>query len=281
LTFRTIVNCIDFGMRARSLLTRTILERQHRDNFCPLFASLDDDSEILYSVYDLNYVIRLLSATARQRGGHADRRHNSDFSSESGSNKSNTMTANSQSSSKYIVVSSSRSSKQKRVANYLRHIYEWTSTFRFTSRYINTIVVALVALYYVFLYWTYQVAIWSSDWVRALPDRVNTRDFEINPGVLLCSLSHTVCFHELCDIGVFKLNEKIIEFTASLRASMLCMLILPAFIAFSICLVQIFLTIRESKIHLTEMWKGKCEFVDSAHKLNKVLVANSSFHFGG
>jgi SMC interacting uncharacterized protein involved in chromosome segregation len=36
-------------------------------------------------------------------------------------------------------------------------------TFRFTSHYCNTITVTLVALYYVFLYWTYNITMIASD----------------------------------------------------------------------------------------------------------------------
>ncbi len=64
-------------MRSRSLLTQTILKSKQRDNFCCLLANVDDENEILHSVYDLNYVIRLLAGRSTK-----NHRYGSDFSNE-------------------------------------------------------------------------------------------------------------------------------------------------------------------------------------------------------
>jgi hypothetical protein len=55
----------------------------------------------------------------------------------------------------------------------------------------------------------------------------------------------------------------------------------PLFVALFISLFQVFLLVKETRQHLIEMYKGKCEFVKKLTNLDKGFIASSSFHFGG
>ena len=59
------------------------------------------------------------------------------------------------------------------------------------------------------------------------------------------------------------------------------MFIVPLFGAYAICLVQLFMFVRESRMHLKQLYKGECEFVLRAKHLNNGAIASNSFHFGG
>ena len=58
-------------------------------------------------------------------------------------------------------------------------------------------------------------------------------------------------------------------------------MILPVFISFIICLIQLFLIAKDCKTHLLELYKGECEFIKKAKNLENSKIAGSSFHFGG
>lgn len=162
-------------------------------------------------------------------------------------------------------------------------IYDPDPIFRFTSRYCNTITVGLVALYYVFLYWTYSVCMNMSQLVSLLPEFVDTGKIEINLGDILCRYVPDACLPALQEAGIFKipLPQKIIKFFPGLRSSILAVFIVPLFVAVILCIGQVFLLVRETKTHLLEMYQGKCEFVRNAKNLSKASIASSSFHFGG
>lgn len=49
---------------------------------------------------------------------------------------------------------------------FVQYVYSLDPTFRFTSRYCNTITVALVSLFYVCIYWTYAITILVAFWPK-------------------------------------------------------------------------------------------------------------------
>ena len=165
----------------------------------------------------------------------------------------------------------------------LKKVYRPDPTFRFTSRFINTITVGVVALYYVFLYWTYKIAMVSSQWISYIPSSIDTGKLEINIGEFICKYVPDACLEQLADIGPIKLPlpAKIVAFLPSFRSSLMAACIVPLFGSALVCIVQVFLLIRETKDNLIEMYKGKCEFVKKASSLGKNSIASSSFHFGG
>jgi hypothetical protein len=166
---------------------------------------------------------------------------------------------------------------------WLKSIYKWDSNFRFTSRYLNTITVGVVALYYIFLYWVYYVTMQATRLVEFLPDRLNTPVLELNIGEFLCASSPKICMPELSKVGTVKipLPKNMFEFIPKLKASLLSLLIVPAFLSYLICMVQLFLLTKETRANLRLMYQGRCEFVRKACNLNKSSIASSSFHFGG
>lgn len=165
----------------------------------------------------------------------------------------------------------------------LKKIYNYDPTFRFTSRYWNTIMVAVVALYYVFIYWTYTVSMFATEWIALIPESIPNR-IEIKPGELLCNNLPDLCLEQLQSFGAFNISlgqSKIISFIPSLRSSLYAVVITPLFVSGLICLVQIFFLIRETKENLILLYQGRCEFVKKASSLPKDSIASSSFHFGG
>lgn len=58
-------------------------------------------------------------------------------------------------------------------------------------------------------------------------------------------------------------------------------LMFPLFATLFICLIQQFLSIRECKQHLIELYKGKCVYIKKLKSMNNSSISESSFHFGG
>lgn len=59
LSYKAVINLIDFIVRYSSSLTRAMITKNSQDTiFCSL-ANVDDDNEIIYSRCDLEYVLKL------------------------------------------------------------------------------------------------------------------------------------------------------------------------------------------------------------------------------
>lgn len=274
LTYKSMIALVDFIYRRASPYTRYILERKNIDSFCCLIADVNDDHEILYSNSDLHYVIRLLN----KHKENVDDDDSDDNDDEQQAKKVQKIKANKKK-SKYLKVTPKKESKLKKIGY---KVYQWDATFRFTSRYINTITVAMVALYYVFLFWTYTVSMKVSQLVSYIPQNIVTDDWQVYPGQILCSVSDQLCIEPLQNISfAWPFPKRMITVVNTLRSSILAILIVPAFGAYLISMLQVFFLTRETKTYLTEMYKGKCEFVRKAVNLSKNSIASSSFHFGG
>lgn len=184
-------------------------------------------------------------------------------------------------STKYVTV---RRKKDPMPLKYFKKfIYNYDHTFRFTSRYWNTIMVALVALYYVVLYWSYTISMYASYWIDKIPFTVDSESIQLNWGDLVCNALPDACLEQFEAIGPIKLPlpKKIVHFFPDMKASLLAIVIVPLFGSLLICLLQVFFLVRETKKHLQQMYKGNCDFVRKAEHLNKGSIASSSFHFGG
>jgi hypothetical protein len=65
------------------------------------------------------------------------------------------------------------------------------------------------------------------------------------------------------------------------KASINGIFLAPLIISLLICLLQQFLSIRETKKHLLQLYKGECEYVKKLKNLDNSSISESSFHFGG
>lgn len=228
--------------------------------------------------YDFDYVLRLLES-------NDDDESNVEYEGENDgkgkkSSKNSKELKDLKKSLKYVRVKKPHEALPFKI---LKKIYPYDPAFRFTSRFWNTMMVGLVALYYVFLYWTYTVSMFASKWIALIPDKIDGNKVEVNLGDLLCRYLPDFCIDQLREFGVIKipLGSKIVSFVPSLRSSALAVIIAPLFLSGVICLIQLFLLIRETKDHLVALYQGKCEFVKKASSLPKNSIASSSFHFGG
>lgn len=224
-----------------------------------------DLNSFLYDLrYDFDYVLELLE--------------NKSASTTSKNDASKSFSYQSIKSLKYIEVKRYRNTPFYKILKYF--IYRPDRKFRFTSRYVNTITVALVALYYVFIYWTYFISMNISQLVAIIPEK----PLKLNDvGRLWCNYSPATCSQKVLDLKKPDLSviEEALRFLTYLRTSLLAVFITPLFGSFVICVIQVFLLMRETKEHLIELYKGKCEFVRKASSLGKNSIASSSFHFGG
>lgn len=173
--------------------------------------------------------------------------------------------------------------KVHKILKIFKHLYGWDPTFRFTSRYCNTITVALVAMYYVFIYWTYTISMLASEAITKLPPSVFTGNITVNIGDILCTINDELCLGELSSMGSIKLPipARVVKFLPSLKLSILLVFIIPLFTSILICCVQVGFFIKETKQHLIEMYKNDCDFVRKAKHLTTDGITASSFHFGG
>lgn len=164
-----------------------------------------------------------------------------------------------------------------------KFVYDPDTTFRFTSRYCNTLMVAVVALYYVFLYWSYTISMNVSLLVNFLPDFLDTGTLSINVGQFLCDYVPGACLPALVEAGPISipLPKKFIKLFPGFKSWILAVFVVPLFASLLVCLIQVFFLVRETKTHLLEMYQGKCEFVKKAKNIPKESIASSSFHFGG
>ena len=183
---------------------------------------------------------------------------------------------------KYIVF------KKKRPDNafwrlFRRFVYDWDANYRFTSRFINTILVGLVALYYFFLFVLYFVGIT----VTKFANQINTVASVLEVGSITINLGDIGnLIGDIDALAAFgsitiPLPKDKYRIDFDLRASINCVFILPTFSALLITLIHVGLLMRETKENLRLLAKGKCEFVRSAEYIGNPKIAASSFHFGG
>ena len=263
LTYRSIINLIDYILRNRSILIKPI--DHNEDSFCCNLFAVNDEHELIYSKYDILYVIELLD----QRGGGSQETAKKSFKTFENYEYSKLKIEN-----KNILA---------KVKNIFKKLLDWDANFRFTSRFMNTMLVALVALYYFVIYLSYLMAYYGNklsellDFVLEVVDQIN--GIEINPGDILCSFSQDICIEALK--VPFKLPNLPINHFGGVRESVIAIFVVPLFASLLICLVQLYLLSRDTKTHIKQLYKGTCEFVLKANKIPSPSIASSSFHFGG
>ena len=140
LTYRTFINLADYIFRNRSSITKENIIESSRDScFCSI-CNVNDEHEIIYSKVDLDYVINLFNTNIQ----FSEKNQNlTDFDLNNVNEKLN-----------YCKIIRN---KETRIRKILNKIYKPDPTFRFTSRYINSILVAFVALYYFVVFFAYGI----------------------------------------------------------------------------------------------------------------------------
>jgi hypothetical protein len=248
-----------------------MINKKNSDSFLCNICYFDDDNEIIYSAYDLVYVINLLNESKGEIEYVSD-------DDENDSNLNQLIKQKYMSNYCYIKYEKKESNFSNKLFNFFcKHIYQWDSTFRFTSRFINTITVALVALYYFFLYLSYKLIIFITFYVSKIQDFDVENSAGIKIGEILCN------FVRYCDLEelVMPIPHDNINLLKSLKSSLMAIFIVPIFASLLLCLLQLGLLIKDSKTHIVELNKGRCEFVKKAKSLANAAIASSSFHFGG
>jgi hypothetical protein len=129
-----------------------------------------------------------------------------------------------------------------------KYIYDWDTNFKFTSRFLNTITVAMITLYYFFINFGYYFIIYSTALVNLI-------------------------------VNVLTSDEKDQK---NLANTLRLISILPIFLSLIICIVQLFLLVRETRTYLIQLYKGKCEFLKFVNRKKMIDEAVSNhFSFGG
>jgi hypothetical protein len=281
LIYKSMINIFDFLIRFASYWTKSKLIERAKDSFFCLALNVDDEDELFYSNHDLNYVFELFNQNNKIN------KSDTDSSFEKIQNTANKIASSITKASYAKKYSRITKTKPTLIYKIIRFIYPIDPHFRFTSKYLNTIVVALVALYYTFLYFAYTMSTLITQLVSILPAEVNLDDLpEINIGEILCSFSAETCIEPLSLVGPIKIPvpnkfKKYFTIYPELKSSLNAIVIVPVFAALVVCLLQLLFLLKDTKTHLKQLYKGECEFVLKAKNLSNPSIASSSFHFGG
>jgi hypothetical protein len=157
-----------------------------------------------------------------------------------------------------------------------KHIYDWNPNFKFTSRFISAHIVAFLALFHFSMFILYKL-IYFSFFLNRQTSFINFDNLaNYTIADLTCSLGEEYCFKEIkwpLPIPT-KYDKSFVPNTTAL-------LIIPFFGALVICHIHLLLGIRDTKKHLLEIFKGKCDFLPKKCTLTNEYIAGSSFHYGG
>jgi hypothetical protein len=163
-----------------------------------------------------------------------------------------------------------------------RYVYKWEPTFKFSSRFVSSQVVALITLYHVFIFFIYQFGVVAMRLDGLIPNDV---DLEyINIGSIVCGiLGKTICVEGLENVIDFRVKtpQVLKEFGEGIKASLVNLLVIPVFLALLVCIVQYLLSIKECREHIMQVNRGKCIYITQRKNLSNGKIAAGSFHFGG
>ena len=278
LTYRTFISLVDYIFNYKSLLIKQNIKESSRDTcFCSI-CNVNDEHEIIYSKFDLDYVLNLFN------------RNDELFS---GKNLTDIDLKNLNEKLKFCKLIKNKKS-------IFNKIYKPDRNFRFTSRYINSVLVTCVALYYFVLVFGYFVIIYttvfskylsildkSADKGKQLVDFFSSEQ-SIKYGDICGTIPELDCVDALKDITIYSLPrfpkvESIIspriKELASINFSntIEAIFIVPIFAAYIICIIQMFLFVRESRLHLQQLYKGECEFIVKSKNLSNASIGKYKF----
>ena len=273
LLYRALDSLMHYIRSMKSLELKQKLIEDSRDSCFCTFLNVEDDNELIFSKCDLMYVIEILKPIESE-----------EINSEIGKKKHDKEEI------KNPLIKIKSKNKSKIVNLFRTHIYDWNPNFRFTSRFINTIVVANVALYFVFLFLLYLVAILVT-LITDLDNLVLQKlYYKVENGSIIIGevFNHIDNETNISNDFLKKLYNnysqtvtKILKFLSIFGYSTISLFMIPLFGAMVICILHMFLFIKETKKYLIELYKGKCEFVKKPKSINTESVFTKSFHFGG
>ncbi len=212
---------------------------------------IDDDTEIIYTHSDILYVYELFQNSINKPSNKKLMAFTSFF---------RMMTSLKIKQKKQVFIESTNQQNKSRFDQFKDKIrfliktifnYDWQNTFSFSSRFTNMHIVAILTFYhYSVMFLNYISLFLKLDFDENIYNGLN----EVGRGFNL-SLKE-------------KLSAKLV-------------LIIPFFISFFVCIVQFLLAIRDTKKHLIEIYKGKCEDIPPFQRLSTPSIASSSFLYGG
>ena len=160
-----------------------------------------------------------------------------------------------------------------------RFIYDWSHCFKFTSRFVNTQIVAYLALYHFSMFILYYLVYVD----LLIQNNLSMIDFNnlanLTVGDITCWFGEDFCLQDLS--WPLPIPKTIVTFGPSFIPSINALLITPFFGALFVCSIQLFIGICDTKKHLMEIYKGKCTYLPPIKELSNASIASSSFHYGG
>ena len=282
LSFKAAVNLIDIRLTRNNSEKQTKLREKNKDSFCCQLFDIDDEDEIIYSEHDFNYVYKLLNNKPRlvidKKVLVANKKLKLDVNSKQSFKRWNVFAFKCKLLLRFFI---------DVMKNFIeKYIYDWDSEFRFSSRVLNVIVVAFLALYYFFLYWLFSVIKYLVKLPNNFPEGVHLIDY-------LCKFYEGLCFlnKEEIFVNASSCIENILEDTrrnknssydkSGFQTGVYASVIIPAIVSFLVCGLQLFLLFKDCRKHLTELYKGQCDFVKKSKFFPNGKIAGGSFHFGG
>ena len=281
LSLRAFESLITLIKRNKTYHDRIKVSQESRDTCFCLCCNVSDNHEVIFSKCDLMYTIDLLKSPEIDKFSADEEKKLLDIDNE--------IQIKNVSNFKVKSISQSRIEKLFR-----KHVYDWDSNFHFTSRFLNTMVVAFLALYFFFLFFLYNVSMGVSEFEswKFFENLVDEEKGTFNTGLLISVFLDDEDKDEGEETGggilsaanlipSIPLSKQVAKFMPQFGVSLNALFIVPIFGAMFICSLQFFFLIRESKKFMIELYKGKCEFVKSPKYINNGSVFSSSFHFGG
>ena len=200
------------------------------------------DTELIYSRYDIDYVLDLVRRPPKLGRRLLITNKKHDY---------------------FVLVE--ENNWIRRLVNQCRRLVDWNEHFRFSARFMSIVVVALVALYFMALYLSYSVMHWSSQLISKATPTLKIIILVIN----LSTNGGDMRFDRLEDVF------------AGHKSFIVAIFVTPLFVAWLICVVQLYLLAADTKTHIRQLYRGNCEFVVKAANISNSSIAKSSFQFAG
>ena len=274
---------INLTYRAIIMLANKFTRKRINKTKC-MFCAVDDDSENIYSHSDILYVLKLFRNSKNEKVSKNELGKNIEIFSKifrrvSNINENELIIMSSHTEEEQVNFSRVDRVKMKIKYLFKNYVYDWQDTFRFTSRFVNTHIVAFLTLYHVALLFLF----FLTENIVYITNKVSVIDFEnlqnITFGDLTCFFGEDFCIRELN--YPLPLPKSLIKFGREFFPSLRSVILVPFFVALLICTVQVLIGMRDTKKHLLELYKGKCFYLPPINTLSNASISSSSFHFGG
>jgi hypothetical protein len=300
LTYRALFNTWEFWGKKSS-------DRMEYDrSACSSFIDFDDDNELFYCQNDLNYVIDLLN----KNSGLEEHKHEAKCHE-----KKSALSRQNQISPKTIEVQppdsnvnedkdfnvtihgtenivddikdhNAKSDKKQanlKTKSFLRkHIYDPQPIFKFSSRFVNCQVVAIVTLYHCFLLYLYLLVYLALQVDKLVPDSLfDNTDIVVDPQQIICELGPDFCIPQLENVQAlsFTIPASVRTNAPRIKHALTTALITSTVLALVICIVQILFGMLDFRTHLMQLYKGKCEYLPVRSTLTNVSITGQFLLF--